>query len=151
MNRFAAIVSAGTLAAFLAACDQQASQAGKFAKPAETPPPKNAVADLANPAKPAEDFKSGVTPKADAGGAQPGSQQAGQQPADAELSTKVKSALINAPGVNTGALEVAASNGVVTLYGTVDAPAEKERAAMLAMGVDGVRSVVNNLVVVRGS
>ncbi|MBI1943160.1 MAG: BON domain-containing protein [Betaproteobacteria bacterium] len=145
MNRCTAIVSISALAVALAACDQQAGQAGKFAKPAEMPP-KNAVADIA---KPAEDFKSTVTPtpKAEAGGPQPGS----PQPADAELSSKVKSALMSSPEVNTGALEVAASNGVVTLYGTVEAPVEKERAAMLAMGVDGVRSVVNNLVVVKGS
>jgi osmotically-inducible protein OsmY len=48
-------------------------------------------------------------------------------------------------------VEVAAANGVVTLYGVVDGPADKERIALLALGVDGVRSVVNNLVVVRGS
>jgi hypothetical protein len=135
----------------LASCDQQANQAGKFAKPADTPP-KSAVADITKPEKPAEDFRSSVTPKSDAGGAQPGAApQGAAQPADAELSTKVKGALSSAPGVNMGTLEVAARDGVVTLYGTVDMPAEKERAAMLAMGVDGVRAVVNNLVVVRGS
>jgi len=30
-------------------------------------------------------------------------------------------------------------------------PAETDRAALLALGIDGVRSVVNNLVVIRGS
>lgn len=148
MNRFVATALCSAIAAALAACEQDA---GKFAKPADTPP-KNAVAEIAKPGKPAEDFKSGVTPRPDAG-AQPqtGAQSAGTQPADAALSTKVKSTLSSATGVNLGGLEVAAKDGVVTLYGTVDMPAEKERAAMLAMGVDGVRSVVNNLVVVRGS
>ena len=48
-------------------------------------------------------------------------------------------------------LFAAAAGGVVTLNGTVGFPAEKDRAALLALGVDGVRSVVNNLVVIRGS
>ena len=47
--------------------------------------------------------------------------------------------------------DVATAGGVVTLNGTVEFPAEKDRAALLALGVDGVRSVVNNLVVIRGS
>ena len=71
--------------------------------------------------------------------------------ADTELSTKVKSALTEAPDINMAGLQVASTDGVVTLYGTVDAPDEKDRAAMLALEVEGVRSVVNNLVVVKGS
>ena len=70
------------------------------------------------------------------------------------LSSKVKQAL-NGPEAGAAApggyLEVAAADGVVTLNGTVLVPAEKERAALVAMEVEGVRSVVNNLVVVRGS
>jgi osmotically-inducible protein OsmY len=71
-----------------------------------------------------------------------------------ELSSKVKQAL-RTPEVgaapSSGYLEVAAADGVVTLNGTVEVPAEKERAALTALQVEGVRSVVNNLVVVRGS
>jgi hypothetical protein len=78
---------------------------------------------------------------------------AGQLAADMELSSKVKQAL-RAPesgAAPSGYLEVAATDGVVTLNGTVQVPAEKERAALVALEVEGVRSVVNNLVVVRGS
>jgi osmotically-inducible protein OsmY len=79
---------------------------------------------------------------------------AGQLAADMELSSKVKQAL-NGPDAGAAApggyLEVAAADGVVTLNGTVQVSAEKERAALVAMEVEGVRSVVNNLVVVRGS
>src|SRR6185312_5620641 len=100
---------------------------------------KPAASTDAPKAKPVQEpFKSAITGKP-----APGSPQA----ADAELSKKVKSALTTATDVTTGGLEVASADGVVTLYGTVDASVEKDRAAMHAMEVDGVRSVVNNLVV----
>ena len=68
--------------------------------------------------------------------------------ADMELSSKVKATIEERARSH---IEVAANDGVVTLYGTVDAPADKDRIALAAMGVEGVRSVVNNLVVLRGS
>ena len=68
--------------------------------------------------------------------------------ADMELSGKVKD-MLQEPARSH--VEVASADGVVTLYGTVEAPAEKDRIALLALGVEGVRSVVNNLVVVRGT
>ena len=71
-----------------------------------------------------------------------------QLAADMELSRKVKD-LLQEPARSH--VEVAAADGVVTLYGTVEVPAEKERIALLALGVEGVRSVVNNLVAIRGS
>jgi hypothetical protein len=71
--------------------------------------------------------------------------------ADGELSHRVKSVLTTDQSIEVGGVEVAAADGVVTLYGTVHVPADKDRAAILALGIDGVRSVVNNLVVVRGS
>ena len=68
--------------------------------------------------------------------------------ADKALSSKVKAAVEKRASSH---IEVAASDGVVTLYGTVDAPADKQSIAVAAMGVEGVRSVVNNLVVLSGS
>lgn len=70
---------------------------------------------------------------------------------DSALGNRVRSALITDQSIEIGGVEVAAANGVVTLYGTVQMPADKDRAAILALGIDGVRSVVNNLVVIRGS
>ncbi len=77
----------------------------------------------------------------------------GQIAADMALSSKVKLAIRGpeAGAAPAGYVEVAAVDGVVTLNGTVEVPAEKERAALVALEVEGVRSVVNNLVVVRGS
>jgi len=136
VKSLAAIATAVVLSASLAACNRQAPTDKNAARPNTTP-----MAQGADTPK-ADTFKSAVTGKS-----APGSPQA----VDAELSSKVKVALTSAPEIKTGALEVASSNGVVTLYGTVDAPVEKDRAAMLAMEVDGVRSVVNNLVGVKGS
>jgi hypothetical protein len=71
-----------------------------------------------------------------------------QLSADMDLMRKVKQELETKQVTH---VEVAANGGVVTLYGTVAGAPEKERVALLAMGVQGVRSVVNNLVVVQGS
>ena len=135
--------SAILLAAFLvlAGCNRPPSD--KSARTADAAsPPKAAGIENPQPKAESEPFKSAVTGKP-----APGTPQA----ADADLSTKVKDALVHATDINTAGLEVASSDGVVTLYGTVNAPVEKDRAAMLAMEIDGVRSVVNNLVVVKGS
>jgi hyperosmotically inducible protein len=122
----------------LAGCERTDKTAGN--------PDNTAIADASKPPREAgkagDTFGSAVTGKPS-----PGSAQA----ADAALSAKVKSALAQASDISAGGLEVASANGVVTLYGTVDAPVDKDRAAMLAMEIDGVRSVVNNLVVVKGS
>ncbi|HEX2650084.1 MAG TPA: BON domain-containing protein [Burkholderiales bacterium] len=142
-SRVVAICALAAVA--LAACNRgpsdRAANKPNTSPMASTATPKAMGADEAKP-KAEEPFKSAVTGKP-----APGSAQA----ADAELSKKVKSALTTATDITAGGLEVASSDGVVTLYGTVDAPVEKDRAALHAMDVDGVRSVVNNLVVVKGS
>lgn len=130
--------TAAIIAASLAACDSQG--------PVEQAAAKRDAAAPAPPAKTAEDMRSPATPAAAPSGA-----PSATPSADAELGAKVKRALTSTPEVEVGAIEVAAAGGVVTLYGTVEFPAEKDRAALLALGVDGVRSVVNNLVVIRGS
>ena len=68
---------------------------------------------------------------------------------DAALSEKVRQALVNEHGVNARDLQVIAQNGVVTLSGKVDEKSDQERMMLVAMSVDGVRSVVSNLVVDR--
>ena len=70
---------------------------------------------------------------------------------NAALAGKVKSALAAEPGLKAFAIDVNASGGAITLFGTVDTRANRERAAKLASGVDGVKSVQNNLVLVSGS
>ena len=68
---------------------------------------------------------------------------------DTTLGEKVRQALLNEHGLNPRDLQVTAQNGVVTLSGKVDEKSDQERMMLVAMSVDGVRSVVSNLVVDR--
>jgi BON domain len=69
-----------------------------------------------------------------------------------ELAAKVKQAL-EAPDSNlpSGAIDVTAANGKVSLWGAVASEAQRRHAAQLAGKVEGVSSVDNQLKVVRGS
>ena len=69
-----------------------------------------------------------------------------------ELAAKVKNAL-EAPDskLPSGAIDVTAANGKVSLWGAVASEEQRRRAAQLAGKVEGVSSVDNQLKVVRGS
>ena len=70
---------------------------------------------------------------------------------DTVLAAKVKSALGADPALRLLAIDTGVSSGVVTLYGTADTRAHRERAAQVASSVAGVKSVSNQLVIVAGS
>jgi len=70
---------------------------------------------------------------------------------DPVLEARVKAALSAEPGLRSVTVDVKSADGIITLYGTADTPANSHRAAMVALNVDGVRSVKNEMVVVRGS
>jgi len=74
-----------------------------------------------------------------------------QPSANALLTAKVKSALRNARELDAQGVDVTVADGVVTLHGTVPATEERRKIAGFVSQMDGVRSVVNNLVVIRGS
>ena len=69
-----------------------------------------------------------------------------------ELAAKVRAAL-DAPDskLPSGAIDVTAADGKVTLWGALPSAAAVRRAAQVAGKVEGVRSVDNQLKVVRGS
>lgn len=67
------------------------------------------------------------------------------------LAAKVKSALGADPALKMLAIDAGASDGVVTLYGTADNKKNRDKAARVAGGVPGVKSVKNELVIVAGS
>lgn len=71
--------------------------------------------------------------------------------ANAELASKVESALHSTPGLEALAVDIVASDGAVTLFGTADTHDSLEKAGKVASGVPGVKSVQNKIVVVRGS
>jgi outer membrane biosynthesis protein TonB len=69
-----------------------------------------------------------------------------------ELAAKVKQAL-EAPDAKlpSGAIDVTASDGKVSLWGTVASAGQRSRAAQIAKKVDGVTGVDNQLKIVKGS
>lgn len=74
-------------------------------------------------------------------------ESAGQLLGNAELTARVKSALLAdkvAPGLS---INVNSDHGVVTLLGQVDTAAQKDRAAQLTQKTEGVKKVVNKLTV----
>lgn len=71
--------------------------------------------------------------------------------ADNALADKVKSALAATPGLKKLGLDVHASDGEVTLFGTADNDAQRHKAEKVAAGVPGVTSVKDALQLVRGS
>lgn len=66
---------------------------------------------------------------------------------DATITTKVKAAVLAEPGLKALQINVDTRDGNVTLNGTVDTPALKERAMQVAQGVEGVKTVSDQLVV----
>jgi osmotically-inducible protein OsmY len=70
---------------------------------------------------------------------------------DSALAARVKSALGADPNLRLLAIDTGVAGGAVTLYGTADTRAHREKAAQVAASVPGVKSVNNQLVIVAGS
>jgi hyperosmotically inducible protein len=66
---------------------------------------------------------------------------------DAAITTKVKAALMAEPGLKSLEINVDTRDNNVTLAGTVGSPDLKQRAVSIAQGVEGVKSVSDQLVV----
>jgi hyperosmotically inducible periplasmic protein len=66
---------------------------------------------------------------------------------DGWLWTKTRTLLATADDLRDSTISVDVDKAVVTLSGTVATPAQKTRAAQVAKGVEGVKSVKNNLTV----
>ncbi len=64
---------------------------------------------------------------------------------DTALTAKVKAAILAEPGLRSLQIGVETKEAVVTLSGSVDSLAMKERAKDVAAKVAGVRSVIDNL------
>ncbi len=66
---------------------------------------------------------------------------------DGALTAKVKTALLAAADVKAMQIDVDSKDGAVTLNGSQDTSSAVDRAASVARGTDGVKSVDNKLVV----
>lgn len=142
---------AGTLALSLAACQKapdEASQDGgqasgsvtdKAGQPMGAPmsPPATSAAETK-----IDQMKDAISDK---------TAEAGKAMDDAALTAKVKSALIAEPGLKALSISVDTAGGIVTLQGKVDTPANRDKAAHVAAGVEGVKSVNNRLEIGVGS
>lgn len=73
------------------------------------------------------------------------SQAAGQAINDTEITAKVKSLLLNEPGLKSLNISVETNNGIVTLSGLADSQANINNAIKLAEKVPGVQSVSDKL------
>ena len=130
-----ALFAAGTVI-FAAGCDQRNSTPPATSSAPSTTKSASTTGDkMANSASTAGD-KMATT-----------AQKAGDKVDDAAITTKVKTALMAEPGLRSLEINVDTRDNVVTLNGTVDSQEKKQRAMQIAQGVEGVKSVSDNLVV----
>lgn len=64
---------------------------------------------------------------------------------DTVITTKVKTAILNEPGLKSAEINVETFKGVVQLSGFVSSQSDINRAIELARGVGGVKSVKNDM------
>jgi osmotically-inducible protein OsmY len=76
--------------------------------------------------------------------ATPKQESAGEYVDDSWITTKVKTAILNEPGLKVSQINVETYKGVVQLSGFVDSAADATKAAQLAQAVKGVSSVKND-------
>lgn len=99
---------------------------------------------------------SGVADEVDAGRAREtgakvgetvaeGANKAQRAMADASLTTKIKAKMALDDTIEALEIDVDTNGSTVTLTGTVDTEAQRQRALQLARETDGVTSVVDNL------
>jgi hypothetical protein len=129
MKRMIAMAAAATAALGIAACSEPA------------PPPPKKVVQQVPIAKPEP-----VAPKPEVKPEPP------KPDPNKELAARVKQAL-DAPEskLPSGAIDVTAAEGKVTLWGTVGTDAQRKRATQVASRVEGVKGVDNQLKIVKGS
>src|SRR3979490_2719657 len=112
-----------------------AAACGDQPKPAPAPAPQAAPQPIITPA-PAPEAKAPEAPKPDP---------------NKELAARVKRALEGEAKIQAAGIDVTAADGKVTLWGTAATAAERKRAESVAAKGDGVRSVDNQIKVVKGS
>ena len=132
-NQFKVVFAAMMIVSGLVACDKPG--------PAETAGKKmdqvagNVTAAVSNSADKAE---KAMTDQ---------SKAAGQALDDTQITAKVKTALLNAPGLQSMKITVDTEKGKVTLSGSADSQANVDKAVKIAEAVEGVQSVKNRLMI----
>ena len=72
-------------------------------------------------------------------------ESAGQYVDDSTITATVKAKLVGEKTTNLTRVDVETTNQIVALNGIVESPDQKQRAEQLAMQVNGVKRVQNNL------
>ena len=126
-NKFKAVFASMMIVSGLAACDNPgpAEKAGKKIDQVT----ENVTTSISNATDKADQT---VTKQANT---------AGQAIDDTAITTKVKSALLNEPGLQSFKITVVTEKGIVTLSGSADTQVKIDKAIKLAEAVDGVQSV----------
>ena len=76
--------------------------------------------------------------------ATPKQESTGEYMDDSLITTKVKTAIFNEPGLKVSQISVETYKGVVQLSGFVDSAADAKKAVELAQAVKGVTNVTND-------
>jgi hyperosmotically inducible protein len=76
-----------------------------------------------------------------------GANQAQRIASNAALTAKIKSKMALDDTIEAARIDIDTAEDVVTLRGTVESPAQRERAVQLARETDGVASVVDRLTI----
>jgi len=133
-----ALAAAGALALLLAGCGESSP-----------PPPEPQAAAPAPSAPQAQSAPAPAAAPAPAPAAAP--EQANRPDPDKALAAKVHDALRGSLGSLADGIDVTASGGTVTLWGTLPEAAKRHVAVRAATGVAGVKSVKDNMAIVAGS
>jgi len=152
-NMKAILLSFGAIAALLlAGCSQEAkedmSQAGAAAGQASQKmgdaASKTGEAVATDTAKAGEAVKEAGTAAVEA------TKDVAENAAEAAMSPKVKTALLNASGLETKDLNVETAHGTITLKGTVPDQKQKDQAGTVAKGIAGTEYKVDNQLTIAG-
>jgi len=92
-----------------------------------------------------------IEPKVEAKAAEAPKAEVPKPDLNKELAQRVKRTLENDGKLEAAGIDVTAADGLVTLWGTAPTEDDKGRAAKVAAGVAGVKSVNNRVTVIRGS
>lgn len=96
----------------------------------------------------AQNRADAVDPQAPKGGSG-AAEKTAESADDAALSSKVESALKSEPDLHGEAIAVRSQDGVVTLSGTTKHPELRSMAAQVALSIDGVKHVKNEIALAR--
>ena len=136
-TRLTALAAAVFAALALAACDQSPSSRTT----ASVTPPRSTESSSTAP-------QTNTTPAPSTAmdsQSQPATDKIASATDDAAVTTKVKAALLAEPGLRSMEIHVDTKDGVVTLTGTPDSSAVRDKAVVVARNVAGVKDVVDQM------